>query len=70
MARSYNFSAGPSTLPLPVLEQVQQDLVDYQGAGLSLIEASHRGPHYSEVHEAAGKGVGHAIRSTVHRAPQ
>ncbi|MBD3219985.1 3-phosphoserine/phosphohydroxythreonine transaminase [bacterium] len=57
MARIYNFSAGPSTLPLPVLEQVQKDIVDYQGAGLSLIEASHRGPHYSEVHEAAGAAM-------------
>jgi len=57
MARIYNFSAGPSTLPLPVLEQVQADIVDYKGAGLSLIEASHRGPHYSEVHEAAGAAL-------------
>jgi phosphoserine aminotransferase len=57
MARIYNFSAGPSTLPLPVLKQVQQDMVDYKGAGLSLIEASHRGPHYSEVHEAASAGL-------------
>jgi len=57
MARIFNFSAGPSTLPLPVLEQVQKDMVDYQGAGLSLIEASHRGPHYSEVHAAATAGL-------------
>lgn len=57
MARIYNFSAGPSTLPLPVLEQVQKDIVDYKGAGLSLVEASHRGPHYSEVHEAAGAAL-------------
>jgi phosphoserine aminotransferase len=57
MARIYNFSAGPSTLPLPVLEQVQRDLVDYRGAGFSLIEASHRGPHYSEVHAAATAGL-------------
>jgi phosphoserine aminotransferase len=57
MARIYNFSAGPSTLPLPVLEQVQRDMVDYRGAGLSLIEASHRGPHYSEVHAPATAGL-------------
>ena len=57
MARIFNFSAGPSTLPVPVLEQVQRDMVDYQGAGLSLIEASHRGPHYSEVHAAATAGL-------------
>ncbi|MEZ4386743.1 MAG: NAD(P)-dependent oxidoreductase [Candidatus Krumholzibacteriia bacterium] len=49
MARIFNFSAGPSTLPLPVLEQIQRDMVDYKGTGMSLIEASHRGPAYSEV---------------------
>lgn len=57
MARIFNFSAGPSTLPLPVLEQVQRDMVDYKGIGMSLIESSHRGPAYSEVHEAAGAGM-------------
>jgi phosphoserine aminotransferase len=57
MARIFNFSAGPSTLPLNVLEDIQKDLVDYRGAGFSLIEASHRGPHYSEVHQAATEGL-------------
>jgi phosphoserine aminotransferase len=51
--RIYNFSAGPCTLPLPVLEKAQSDFVDYQGAGMSLIEMSHRGKHYDEVHSAA-----------------
>ena len=36
MARAYNFSAGPATLPLEVLQQVQQDLVDYKGTGMSV----------------------------------
>jgi phosphoserine aminotransferase len=51
--RIYNFSAGPCTLPLSVLEKAQIDFVDYQGAGMSLIEMSHRGKHYDEVHHAA-----------------
>jgi len=55
MARIFNFSAGPSTLPLPVLEQVRDEMVDYHGSGMSLIESSHRGPEYSEVHEQAGQ---------------
>lgn len=55
MARIFNFSAGPSTLPLPVLEQVRDEMVDYHGSGMSLIESSHRGPEYSEVHEQAGR---------------
>ena len=54
MARIFNFSAGPSTLPLPVLEQVRDEMVDYHGSGMSLIESSHRGPEYSEVHQQAG----------------
>jgi len=51
--RIFNFSAGPCTLPLSALEKAQSDFVDYQGAGMSLIEMSHRGKHYDEVHNAA-----------------
>jgi len=51
--RLLNFSAGPCTLPLEVLEEVRDEIVDYRGAGMSLIEMSHRGPEYGEVHESA-----------------
>lgn len=50
MSRKYNFSAGPSTLPEPVLEELQKEIVDYKGSGQSLIEASHRGKDYDHVH--------------------
>lgn len=50
MSRKFNFSAGPSTLPVPVLEQIRDEMVDFRGAGLSLIEASHRGKQYDAVH--------------------
>jgi phosphoserine aminotransferase len=53
MTRVHNFSAGPATLPLEVLQQAQQELVDYQGHGFSLIEASHRGKEYEAVHNEA-----------------
>lgn len=53
MSRKYNFYAGPATLPLPVLEQIRDELVDYKGIGLSLIENSHRSKEYDEVHEEA-----------------
>ena len=53
MARVFNFYAGPATLPLPVLEAAQADLVDYRGSGLSLIETSHRSNDYDEVHASA-----------------
>ncbi|MBO5560142.1 MAG: phosphoserine aminotransferase, partial [Firmicutes bacterium] len=33
MSRVYNFSAGPSMLPLPVLEQAQKEMLDYNGSG-------------------------------------
>jgi len=47
--RKHNFSAGPCTLPLSVLEEAQSEFVDYQGAGMSLIEMSHRGKHFDDV---------------------
>ena len=55
--RIFNFSAGPCTLPLPALEKAQTDFVDYQGAGMSLIEMSHRGKHYDDVHYEAIAGI-------------
>lgn len=48
--RVHNFGAGPGALPLPVLEQVQGELLDYGGEGLSILEASHRSPVYDEIH--------------------
>ncbi len=40
--RVFNFSAGPATLPVPVLEQTQADLINFQGSGMSVMEMSHR----------------------------
>jgi phosphoserine aminotransferase len=51
--RKHNFSAGPCTLPLEVLEEAQEEFVDYQGAGMSLIEMSHRGKHFDAVAKEA-----------------
>ena len=51
--RVYNFAAGPSTLPLPVLEQAQKELLDYQGTGMSIIEMSHRGKPFMAVNAEA-----------------
>jgi phosphoserine aminotransferase len=53
MARILNFSAGPAALPLAVLERTQAEFIDYQGCGTSVIEQSHRGPVYSQVHQEA-----------------
>ncbi len=53
MARIYNFSAGPCTLPVEVLEQVSDQIVDYGNTGMSLIEMSHRSKMVDGVHCAA-----------------
>ncbi len=53
MGRVYNFCAGPATLPEEVLREAQGDLLDYQGSGMSIMEASHRGKEYAAVHEEA-----------------
>ncbi len=53
MGRIFNFSAGPCTLPLEVLEQARDLFVDYKGTGMSLIEMSHRSKTVVAVHEEA-----------------
>lgn len=49
MDRVYNFSAGPSMLPLPVLEKAASELVNYGDAGMSVMEMSHRSPAYEAI---------------------
>lgn len=51
MKRIFNFSAGPATLPLEVLTEAQNDFVDYQNSGMSIIEMSHRGSIFKNVHD-------------------
>ena len=51
--RIFNFSAGPAVLPTPVLEQVRDELLDWHGRGMSIMEMSHRGKDFTGVlHEA------------------
>jgi len=49
MSRIYNFSAGPAVLPESVLMQAKEELTDWQGAGMSVMEMSHRGKHFTEI---------------------
>ena len=49
MERVYNFSAGPSMLPLPVLEEAQRDMTNYKGTGMSVMEMSHRSKDYEGI---------------------
>ncbi len=53
MNRPWNFAAGPSTMPLEVLQQAAADLCDWQGSGMSVMEMSHRGKHYSRIRDEA-----------------
>ncbi|CQR45978.1 Phosphoserine aminotransferase [Paraliobacillus sp. PM-2] len=55
MSRVYNFSAGPSMLPLPVLEKAQKELLNYQGSGMSVMELSHRSSFFTEIITEAEK---------------
>jgi phosphoserine aminotransferase len=51
--RVYNFGAGPAGLPLAVLEQVQAELLDFDGTGMSVMELSHRSPAFGRIIEEA-----------------
>ena len=47
--RVYNFNAGPAALPLPVLEEIQAELLDFKGSGMSIMEVSHRSKWFDDV---------------------
>ncbi|MCS7462771.1 3-phosphoserine/phosphohydroxythreonine transaminase [Paenibacillus doosanensis] len=47
--RAYNFNPGPAALPLEVLQQAQEQFVDYNGIGMSLMEISHRSKEYEAI---------------------
>ncbi|GLT22993.1 phosphoserine aminotransferase [Zoogloea oryzae] len=51
--RIFNFSAGPAVLPTPVLEKARDELLDWHGRGMSIMEMSHRGKDFTGVIEAA-----------------
>ncbi|KKB36153.1 3-phosphoserine/phosphohydroxythreonine transaminase [Bacillus thermotolerans] len=53
MKRVYNFSAGPSMLPLPVLEKAQKELVNYADSGMSVMELSHRSGLFTDIIQGA-----------------
>ncbi|MDD1649005.1 MAG: 3-phosphoserine/phosphohydroxythreonine transaminase [Methylococcaceae bacterium] len=53
MSRVYNFAAGPSIFPEPVLEQARDELLEWHGAGVSVLEMSHRGKDFVGIAEKA-----------------
>jgi phosphoserine aminotransferase len=53
MARVFNFGAGPATLPEPVLKQAADEMLDWHGSGMSVMEMSHRGKEFIGIHAQA-----------------
>ena len=49
MTRPYNFSAGPAVLPEEVLRQAAEEMLDWQGSGMSVMEMSHRGKEFTQI---------------------
>ena len=49
MSRVYNFSAGPAVLPEEVLKEAADEMLDYQGSGMSVMEMSHRSKVYDNI---------------------
>ena len=53
VARVYNFSAGPAVLPEEVLQEAADEMLDYRGTGMSVMEMSHRSKAYDEIIKTA-----------------
>jgi phosphoserine aminotransferase len=57
MSRAYNFSAGPAVLPLEVLKKAQDEMMDYQGTGMSVMEMSHRSKEFVAITDNAEQNL-------------
>ena len=55
--RAFNFNAGPAALPLPVLERIREELLDYRGTGLSVMELSHRSAEFEAINTAGEQNL-------------
>ena len=57
MSRVFNFSAGPAMVPTEVIVQAQQEILDWHGSGMSVMEMSHRGKEFMEIAATAEKDL-------------
>ena len=55
--RVFNFNAGPGALPLSVLERIREELLDWRGSGMSVMEMSHRSPEFESINAQAEAGL-------------
>ena len=51
--RTFNFSAGPATMPVPVLEEIRDEVLNYRGAGMGVMEMSHRSKVFQQIIDEA-----------------
>jgi phosphoserine aminotransferase len=66
MTRVFNFSAGPAVLPEPVLRKAAEEMLDWHGSGMSVMEMSHRGKEFISIAEAAEKGLRELLAIPAH----
>ena len=57
VGRAANFNAGPGALPLAVLQRIREELLDYRGTGMSVMEMSHRSAEFEEIIERAEQNL-------------
>jgi len=55
--RAFNFNAGPAALPLSVLERVREEMLDYRGTGMSVMEMSHRSAEFEAINDQAEQSL-------------
>ena len=51
--RTYNFSAGPAMMPEPVLEEIRDEMMNYRGSGMCVMEMSHRSKVFQQIIDEA-----------------
>jgi phosphoserine aminotransferase len=66
MPRVHNFSAGPAMLPQEVLQQAAEEMLDWRGSGMSVMEMSHRGPEFIGIYERAVADLRDLLRISDH----
>ena len=65
MGRVYNFSAGPAVLPEEVLREAAEEMLDYRGTGMSVMEMSHRSKTFQEIIDTARADLRGFLRNRV-----
>lgn len=55
--RAFNFNAGPAALPLSVLQRIREEMLDWHGTGMSVMEMSHRSPEFEGIAKHAEDGL-------------